>query len=308
MQKTSDSIQPSCLGTTFDESHGIFAPKEYLRPVSVAEALQLMGKYGERGRVIAGGTDLLLETNENIEALIDLAGLNLNGIKRENGKFHLGATVPYGDLLSFKPLAEQPYTALVQAAGEVGTPQIQNRATIGGNLCSAVSCADGLPALLALDAQLVAEGAGGERVIPISEFFLGVRQQCLSRDELLKEISLPTFQPRTASWFLKKGRVTGSDLALVNVAVRITLSDAGCCQDVRIALGAVAPTPVRIERAERLLEAQPASLKIFEKAADIVADEIRPIDDVRCSADYRRSLSRVLVIRALEQAVKSLSS
>ncbi|UCD58622.1 MAG: xanthine dehydrogenase family protein subunit M [Candidatus Hydrogenedentota bacterium] len=286
----------------------LFRPSEYFRPKTVAEAVRLLGQYGEKARVLAGGTDLLTERDPSVEALVDISGLELNYIASNGHGVRIGAGTTFADISVSPLLADGPYRALAQAASQMGTPQIRNMATIGGNICAAVPCADSAPPLLALDAVLVVVGPGGQRSLDINEFFQDARRTALGRDEVLTEIRLPGFPDLAVTSFIRKGRVAAADLAIVNVAVRLALSEHSICHEVRIALGAVAPTPVRAKQAEAMLEGKRPHDELLANVADQAAKEIQPIDDIRGSAEYRRTLSRVLVERALKEALARSSA
>jgi carbon-monoxide dehydrogenase medium subunit len=285
-----------------------FKPSEYLEPGNVEEASRLLAQYGERARIIAGGTDLLLERDPGIEVLIGIRGLKLDTIRVDPRGGTIGAAACFAEIASTPALLEQPYRALAQAALEMGTPQIRNQATVGGNLCSAVSCADSPPPLLVLDATLDVVGPAGERSVAIADFFEDVRANSLRPGEILAGIRLPELPPRTATVFIKKGRVGTGDLAVVNLAVRLTLGADDSCSEVRIALGAVAPTPLRTRGAETILEGRRPEEPLLEQAAARAVEEISPIDDIRASADYRRTLTRSLLQRALRDAVAELTA
>jgi carbon-monoxide dehydrogenase medium subunit len=156
---------------------------------------------------------------------------------------------------------------------------------------------------LILEAALNIVGSGEERVVNIADFFIDVRKDALNKHELLTEIQLPLLPTRTGTAFLKKGRVAVADLAVVNAAVRVTLTVDNTCQDVRIALGAVAPVPLRARKAEAMLEGEKPQEELLQKVAARAAEEIKPISDVRSSAEYRKTLSCVLVERALKEAI-----
>ena len=285
-----------------------FRPKDYVRPTTLAQTIRLLVDNGHKARLIAGGTDLLVEKNPAIETIIDVADLGLNYVKQDNHGIKIGAATPFAMLETSPALGKGPYNILARAAHSVGTPQIRNVATIGGNICSAVPSADSLPALLALAASVRIVGSSGERTINLSDFFLGPRQNALNTGELLAEIQLPTAPARTAAAFSKKGRVSVGDLALVNGAVSLTMSPEGVCEDLCIILGAVAPTPLRAKKAEAMLRGEKPEKDLLSKAAECAAGEISPISDVRSSAEYRRALSRVIVERMLTKVVDSLSN
>jgi len=284
-----------------------FRPSEYLEPASVEEATRLLDRYGARARIIAGGTDLLLERDPGIEVLIGVRSLALDVVRVGARGGTIGAAARFAELASTPALAEQPYRALAQAAGAMGTPQIRNQASIGGNLCSAVSCADAPPPLLALDANLEVAGPTGARSIAIADFFEDARTPSLRGGEILTAVHLPELPRRSATRFIKKGRVRTGDLAVVNLAVRLTLDADDSCSEARIALGAVAPTPVRTRGAEAMLVGRRPEDSLLTEVAARAAEEIEPIDDIRASADYRRILARSLLYRALREAVEDLA-
>lgn len=286
----------------------VFRPKDYVRPTTIAETIKLLVDNGQKARLIAGGTDLIVEKDPEIEILIDVADLGLDYVETDSQGIKIGAATTFATLETIPALSEGPYNILAQAARVVGTPQIRNVATLGGNLCSAVPSADSPPALLALAATLRIIGPDGERTINLTDFFLNPRKNALNTGELLVEIQLPILPPHTAATFIKKGRVAVGDLAVVNGAVSLTITPEGLCEDLCIALGAVAPTPLRAKKAEAMLRGEKPQEDLLVKVADCAASEISPISDIRGSAEYRRILSRVLVERMLTEVVASLST
>ena len=284
-----------------NNTKNLFRPTDYFKPASIGEAVELLLRYGEKGKLIAGGTDALITKDPQTEALIDITDLRLNYIESDSQGLRIGAATVFADIELSPVINTTPYHIVAQAAHEMGTPQIRNLGTIGGNICSASPSADSAPALLVLDATLIIAGSGGEKLMDITDFFLGVKENALDIGELLTEIRLPTFPPNTETVFIKKGRVAAADLAVVNTAVRLTMTTDNTCQDVRIALGAVAPTPIRAIEAETMLRGEKPEEALLERVAACASEEIKPISDVRSSADYRRTLSRVLVERALKE-------
>jgi len=202
-----------------------------------------------------------------------------------------------------RPSAEDPrkITLVAEAALQVGAVQTRNQATIGGNLCSAVPSLDGAPALLVLGATLGLQAQGKQRLVPIEQFFLGPRRTVLQPGEVLTEIIVPLREDFTAS-FLRMGRRKALTLSIVNAAAGLAVNGQQVTE-ARIALGAVAPTPIRAYKAEQLLLGRKMSPELFAEAAAVAATEISPISDLRASADYRRQISVVLVRRALEIAL-----
>jgi carbon-monoxide dehydrogenase medium subunit len=290
------------------DTKNLFRPKEYFRPSSIVEAIELLKKYGEQARLVAGGTDVLVEKDSRIKIIIDTAGLGLAYIKNDGEGIRIGAATTFANIEASPILDNNPYNILAQAAHQMGTPQIRNVATIGGNICSAVPSADSAPPLLALDASVVIAGPGGERSIDIADFFIDVRRNAMEKSELLTEIRLPILPSRTAAAFIKKGRVAAGDLALVSVAVRLTMNANRTWQSARIALGAVAPTPLRARKAEAILLENKPQDGLLNRVADHALLEIKPISDIRSSAEYRMILSRVLVERALRDVTARLLS
>ena len=280
---------------------------DYVRPRSLDEALDLVGEAeAGRYRVFAGGTDILeqLKTRKvaTPEAVVDLKGIpELGGVEREeDGALRIGATASVAEIAA-SPGAAGANAALAQGSREIASVQIQNRATIVGNICNAVSSADSAPPLLALDARVVCAGAGGERSIDIADFFEGPGRPALRPGEIVRSIRVPA---RSANWrsvYLKLAPRGKMDLAWVGVAVAAAF-DNGEIKDIRIALGAVAPTPIRALKAEEVLRGQTIEPDLVNHAAETAAGEADPrADSFRASADYRREVIDVLVRRAINQ-------
>jgi carbon-monoxide dehydrogenase medium subunit len=229
----------------------------------------------------------------------------MDEIRREEGAIYLGAAVTIHDLVSSEITTGLADGILAEAAESFISQQIRNAATLGGNLARSSPAADLPPPLLALDAVAVIQGAnekGGveERLVPLTEFFTGPGKNVLGSD-LLVGVSIPDSEGRRGS-FLKIGR-TAEDLAIVNAGVSLRLEE-GRCRDVRIALGAVGPTPMRIPEAEKALEERTPEAKYLEEAAQIVQESVQPVSDHRASAAYRRRVSGVLSRRGLEVCLR----
>jgi CO/xanthine dehydrogenase FAD-binding subunit len=280
---------------------------DYLTPKTIDEALSLLSQYKD-AKLIAGGTDLIPQLKQRAtklpQYLIDLKNIpDLDHIKYDAKN---GLTI--GALATIKAVIDSPairdkFSILSQAAGSMASPQVRNRGTISGNICNAVPSADSAPALLTLEAKLKLVGPRGERIVAIGDFFTGPNRTVL-KDEILLEIQVPTPPPKSQGVYLKLSPRRAMDLAMVGVAA-LVIPDDGKCKDIRIALGAVAPTPLRAKKAEAVIRGQKPDSKLIEKAATIAAGEARPIDDHRASAEYRREMVRVLTRRAIEQAVRS---
>jgi carbon-monoxide dehydrogenase medium subunit len=282
----------------------------YLAPATLDEALSLLAQYKSKARVIAGGTDLVPKLKRREvkapEYVIDLKGIpGLDKIRQDIGGLTIGALVTIG-VVESSPLIQQKFAILAQAAQSMASPQVRNRGTIAGNICNAVPSADSAPALLTLGARLKLISRKGERTINIEDFFTGPNRTALTDEEILLEIKIPDMPPKSKGVYLKLSPRRAMDLAIVGAAVVVVPED-GICKDIRIALGAVAPTPLRTMKAETVLKGQKFNDNLIEKAAKAAAAEASPIDDHRASAEYRRDMVEVLVKRAIKQAIGSRS-
>lgn len=283
-----------------------FKPSEYFKPKTVEDAIKLFTTCSiNSAQLVAGATDVLVEQRPGIETLIDITDIGTDYIKDEKECLRIGATTTIATLENSSKLKNAVYQVLADASHVMGTPQIRNVATIGGNICSAVPSADLVPPLLALDAKVKVDGIDGVRTISIEDFLVDVRKTALKPGEILTEIQLPHYPVGTRTVFLKMERASVADLALVNLAIRITfINDKdNVCEDVRIVLGAVAPTAIRATRAEKMLFKEKLDSKLIKKVAATAANETKPITDVRASAEYRREISRVFVERGLRSLV-----
>jgi CO/xanthine dehydrogenase FAD-binding subunit len=273
---------------------------EYLEPKTVAEAVKLLAEKGSAARVMAGGTDLMVELNaghNSPQFVVYIGGLKeLKFIKEEAGKIKIGALTTHAEAAR-SPLLQQKATALAEACAQVGAPQTRNLGTIAGNISWASPAADSAPALMALGAKVKIASAKGERQIAIEDFFTGVNKTVLQPGELITEIELPA-SPGSA--FLKLGKRRAMATSLVSVAAAVEVAG-GKVKEGKVALGAVAPTPVRAKNVEGLLAGKDASA-LTEVAAKVTSD-ISPITDGRAPAWYRLDVSKVLVRRALESAI-----
>lgn len=273
----------------------------YHAVTDLKEALKLLESYGERAVILAGGTDLVPRTNTysfKPEVLIYIGKLGLDYIKEEDGRICIGATTPMAKIITSE-LLTQKVPALVEAAKLAGTAAVRTTATVGGNLANASPAADLATPLLVCDAEVSLVSAAGKRAVPLKDFFKGPGQTVLQPAELLTEISFVPPQGKTV--FLKLGRRKALTLSVVNVAVRMDL-EGRKCKEARIALGAVAPTPLRCDNAEDMLQEKEVDrILIADCAAEAMAAS-SPIDDQRASAWYRNQAGTALVARALNQA------
>ena len=265
-----------------------------------------MRQYGGRARLLAGGTDLIVQMKKgkmptpaclvNMKRIPGLSGITLNP-----GHIRVGALTTLEEL-GHSPIIKDKARILSEAALIMGGPPIRNLATIGGNLCNASPAADLAPPLLALDAQVTIAGNGQTRQLPLMQFFTGPGQTCLKLGEILAEITVPEFQPPWGSHFIKHGFREAMAIAVVGTAARIDLDDRGKIRGARLALGAVAPTPIRVERAEECLLGMELDDKALDEAAEEAVKASRPISDIRASATYRLKMIRALTKRALKTA------
>ncbi len=280
---------------------------EMYQPSSLQEASRLLREKGPGGRFLAGGTDLVIAMKEKglvPKYIVDLKRLpGLSGVRENSdGSIVIGALTTMREIET-NPLLSRKYPFLSQSAAEVGSIQIRNRATIGGNMSNATPSADVAPSLIALQATTKLVGATGERTVALDEFFRGPGQTIMNPDEILAEITIPKTSPRLVGEYIKFSPREMMDLAYVGVAVAYATSEKEKkCDGVRIVLGAVAPTPIRAKRAEALLEGQILSEELAEKVGAIAAEEAKPISDVRSSADYRRAMVGAMTKRALLNA------
>jgi len=268
------------------------------------EAVALLAEHGPAARLLAGGTDLLvdLKSAQHVPRIVvDISRAeDLKQIELTEQGLAIGALVTH-DRIMRSPLIQELFPALVEAAHSVGAVQTRNLGTLGGNLVTAVPSMDGGPVLMALEAMVTLVGPKGRRRVPLQEFFTGPRKTALAHDELLAEILIPKKNLGKPAHFLKFGLRKGQALALVNVAASLWI-DRNVFQAPRIALGAVAPTVIRATSAEAYLEGRAATPDAITEAGRVAVGDAKPISDFRASAEYRRDLIAVLVSRAIEAA------
>jgi len=282
---------------------------DYAVPHSVQEAIALLSDHSPDVFPVAGGTDLLVRMKQNLSTpkmIIDLAQIpELRGIELTDQGLRIGAMVTHTEIIA-SPLIRQYVPVVAAASASVGALQTRNIGTIGGNLTACVPSNDSPLPLLVLDALVTVVGKNGKRQLMLEEFFKSPRCSAAGPDELLTEIWIPPEHFGRGSSFVKFGRRKAMTLALVNVAACVRTDRMRNCFDhVRLALGAVAPTPIRARKAEAFLIGRPVSEEAMSQAGRIAADESRPIDDFRASAQYRRELVTVLARRVLEEALSN---
>ncbi len=281
---------------------------EYHTPSTISEALDLMTRFGSTARFIAGGTDLLIAM-KNREAtpehLISLAGIQaMKGISY-NGQLQIGALTTLAEIERSEAVKKE-FLPLRDAVNVMASSQVRNLATIGGNLCSAVPSADTAPPLIALNATLKLAGPKGERTVSAEDFFTGPKQTVLKGNEILTTITIPKVEPGSSGCYLKLMRRHAMDLALVGVAAYLKLDGNKVCTEARIALGAVAPTPIRVPEVESRLVNKAIGEAVAAEAAKIAGTQCRPIGDIRASLEYRCSMVEVLTRRAVMEAARRI--
>lgn len=282
---------------------------EYLAPKTLEEALSFLTRYKGRAKVIAGGTDLLpklkrreMRAPQYVVELKGIRGLDYVKYGKRSG-LSLGALATI-HAVERSPVVREKFSVLFEATESMASPQIRNRGTIAGNICNGVPSADTAPALLTLEARVRLMSKRGERSVNLEDFFTGPNKTVLSGGEILREIQIPDLPANSKARYLKLTPRSSMDLAVVGVAV-VVIPEDGVCKEIRIGLGAVAPTPMRAKRAEAILRGQRISKENIEKVAQIASEESRPIDDHRASAEYRREMVKVLTSRAIQQAISS---
>lgn len=267
------------------------------RPRSVKRALSLLAS-GE-WTIIAGGTDLLVRIRDGVRpwGLLDITGLGvLRGIREREGHLWIGALTTHSEIEQNRKVRKLA-PALAQAAGQIGSPAIRNRGTIGGNLVNASPAADTVPPLLALDAYVEITGPTGKRTIEVSELATGPGKTVVGKDELVTAVLVPLYNRRSV--FVRLGTRKSLAITKVSVALAHRVAEDGRLEDVRIALGAVAPKVIRAYSAEQVLEGHHLDAARLEMACEAVKFDARPITDIRSTEEYRREMCSVLLKRAL---------
>ena len=303
---------------------------DYFKPKTFDEALSLLAQYGGKAKVIAGGTDVIVMIKQKAMApdvLISLQGIPGLDQIQYNGSLSIGSMVTHRAIEKSEVIRKN-FSALVDAVDYLGSVQIRNVATIGGNICTAAPSADTATPLLVLGTKVKIKSVQGERTLPVEEFFKGPGETVLKTGEMVKELWIPKLLPNTGSAYYKLQRRLALDLPILGVSVllsldknKVTCSDMLCtaspistilhkmeedeiiCKDVRIALGVAAPTPMRALKAEALLRGKKLSDELLEEAANIASQEAQPRDTLRGEAWYRKDMVRVLVKR---MAMKSI--
>jgi len=285
---------------------------EYKKVHTLEEAFHLLGQHQEKAMILAGGTDLLVKMRNKTlkpEILVDIKGIpGLDEIRYDPVEgLHLGALASIHRLETC-PIILEKFPAISEAAGYLGSFQIRSRATLGGNLCHASPAGEMAPCLISLGAKLRIAGSAGERWVLLEDFFTDPGKTVLQRDELLTTVQVPTPPAQTGCQYTKYGIRKAMDLAIVGVAVVLTLDEEkDKCREVKIALGAVGPIPMRAKKGEARLRGQKMDEASIAEASLLASQEAQPITDIRASAEYRRKMVQALTQKTLKQLQEALS-
>jgi carbon-monoxide dehydrogenase medium subunit len=281
--------------------HRVLLPFEFFEPKTVDEAVRLLDT--ANSKVMAGGVDLVLKMRLRLtlaDAVISLQKIpGLDYIESNPAGLRFGALASIRQI-ELSPLVQKNWAVLYEAVHQIASVQTKTMGTAVGNLCVATPASDIAPPLFVLGAKVKIVGLNYEKLVPIENFFVAVGKTILEPNEIVTEIFVPGMPAGTGSAFLKAAK-TADDIAKVNAAVTVTVTDK-ICKDARIALGSVAPTPIRVTEAEQALKGQKLDETMFARAAEAAADAVRPISDIRSTAKYRKEMVRILVKDALAKA------
>ncbi len=276
----------------------------YEKPATIADALHLLDKWGSNARILAGGTDLANELKQGFrvpELLVDIKGLNaLEKIKVLDDALHIGALATFDMVRNSQPVRDHVYI-LYEVAGLVASSGVRNRATVVGNICSAVACMDSAAPLLVHDAVVHTASLEGEREVPVQDWFVDNRKTLVGEKEMVSHVSIPLPKIKYAGAYQKMMRYTGEDLAAANVGV-LLMEDGAC----RVAFGSVGPIPRRSPEIESFLEKNGVNARNIEQAKEMIGGIISPITDVRATREYRMHMTKVMFVRAMHAAVERL--
>jgi carbon-monoxide dehydrogenase medium subunit len=284
--------------------HRVLLPFEFFEPKTVEETVRLLDM--PNSKVMAGGVDLVLKMRLHLilpDAVISLQKIpGLDYIESNPAGLRFGALASIRQI-ELSPLIRKDWPVFYEAVRQIASVQTKTMGTAVGNLCVATPASDIAPALFVLGAKIKIVGLGYEKLTPIENFFVGVGKTVLEPNEIVTEMFVPGVPAGTSSAFLKAAK-TADDIAKVNAAVLITVTGK-ICEEARIALGSVAPTPIRVAEAERILKGRKLDETILATAAEAAADTVRPISDIRSTAEYRREMVRILVRDALAKAASN---
>jgi carbon-monoxide dehydrogenase medium subunit len=275
---------------------------EYRAPATIEEAVNLRNEFGDDALLMSGGLMVVILLRERLarpRVVLSLSEVpELRGIEA-NGGLRIGATVPYRDIVGSETVRDFA-PLLSEACGRVGSPAIRNMGTLGGNVCYSDGASDSAPALLALDAEAVVSGPGGERRIPLNAFFYSIFATAMNDDELLTGIIIPRPAAGARTRYVKFTSASAEAYSTVTVATSLVFDDTGRCSDARIGLGSVAPIPIRAAAAEDLLRGESLNAELIAEVAESAMAATDPSSSPQGSAEYRREMTGVWVRRLLE--------
>jgi carbon-monoxide dehydrogenase medium subunit len=285
----------------------------YINPESLEEGLRILAQSGEKIRVLAGGTDLLvriMDGKEYPDTLLDISNMNLNYIREGDGCILTGAATPLQAIADYWAPGEEPFCILNRAAVEIGGAQTRHMGTVGGNICTGISSADMAVPLLALEADLRIDSLGRSRYVPADKFFVAPRKTEVKSNEILAEIVLKQPDRCSGLWrsaYIKLGRRKAMRLSVVSIGVVANIDPQSLIiNKIRIAMGTVAPVPVRLYNTESVLEGKVFGDTLIEEAVQALEKEIKPRTSPRATKEYRLQVARVLLKRAVYQCISIL--
>jgi len=285
--------------------HQKTVPCQYFAPQKIEEALEILSRYESEIKIIAGGTDLLVQYFDRLYEInhwLDLKNIKeLKDIRINKNQIEIGAMVTHTQLENSEDIKKY-YPVLSQAAADIGSPQIRNRGTIGGNIVNASPAGDLLAPLMAYDAQFRLLSMQGEKIVPAEEFFIGPKKTILEPAQLLTQIILPLPSERTYGSWIKIGKRKALIVATITLALVVEMAeDHKTVKDVRTCLGSVAPTPIEIKEVKKMMAGKNFNQLNFAELGRIVEDKISPIDDIRGTREYRKDVAKKIMIKALEE-------
>ncbi len=278
---------------------------EYLKPKSISELTDLLSQYKTKARVLSGGTDLIVRIKDGFEfpeALIDIKGIEeLKELKFDGKSLYIGACVTFNELIDSQ-FVQDKFPLLWESAKSVASTAIRNRATLVGNICSAVPSLDSGPSLLIYEADVVLKSKDEERKVNINDFFKGPRKTALKENEFVYQVIVPLPKKKNGGAYVKLGRYNGEDLAQVGIGVLVLEGN-----EYRVAHCAVGPVAARARKIENLLNGKVLNDSLIEEAKKLIEEEISPITDIRATKEYRMHMAKVMLERALKAAVERMN-
>ncbi|HOK18412.1 MAG TPA: xanthine dehydrogenase family protein subunit M [Caldisericia bacterium] len=278
---------------------------EYYKPKDFSELTELLLQYKTKAKILSGGTDLVVRIKDGFEfpeIVVDIKSIpELKELKFDGKNLFIGATVTFNELIE-SDIVKENFPLLWEAAKNVASTGIRNRATLAGNICSAVPSLDSGPALLVYEAEVILKNKEGERKVNINEFFLGPRKTVLKEDEFVYGVNVPLPQKKNGGSYVKLGRYNGEDLAQVGIGILVLEGN-----EYRIAHCAVGPVSARAKKIEQLLNGKPLNDSLIEEAKKLIEEEISPITDIRATKEYRIHMAKVMLERGLKAAVNRMN-